>query len=303
VGVARFVQRWRRTCRDVPGVVALVVLLAATSAATFAPWLTPHDPVRMNIPLRLKEPGFAHPFGTDRFGRDALARVIFGLRITLGVSVLSVGLGLAAGGGLGALSSYFTRLWGWTVRLQEVLLSFPPILLAIVIVATLEQALGTLVLAVSFIQVPYFAIMTHNLVRSQLVLEYVQAGVALGGRDAHILARHVLPSVLPALLVYLTVRLSSAILSVSYLSFLGLGPPPPTPELGLIIAEGRQHLFSHPYLVAYPAAVLVPLVLSVNLAGDSLRDLLEGEARRPRGGRADGGDVHDGSRDTSDRRS
>lgn len=271
------VGRLWRVARDYAGLAALAVIALAVGVALFAPWITRYDPTRMNVPMRLRPPDSAYWFGTDRFGRDAFARVVFGLRITLGVATLSVALGLVVGSTLGAASSYFPRAWGWVVRAQEVLLSFPPILLAIAIVATLGQSLDTLVVALSCVQVPYFAIMARNLVRGQRSLEYVEAGVAVGAADVRLLARHIFPNVLPALLVYFTIRLSSAVLSVSYLSFLGLGPSPPTPELGLIISEGRQHLFTHPFLVTFPAAVLVPLVLSINLFGDSLRDVLEGE--------------------------
>lgn len=254
---------------------AAIVSLAAL-AALLGPWLAPHDPAVQTLALRLEGPSAAHPFGLDELGRDILSRVLWGAQVSLLVGVSVVGISALAGLLLGGIAGYFGgRTDDVVSRVIDVLLAFPGILLAIALVAVLGPGLGNVVLALSAIGWVGYARLVRGQVLRVRELEFVHAARALGAGAARILARHVLPPALPALVVQATLGMAGAIIAEAALSFLGLGVQPPTPSWGSMIDAGRGHLFDAPHLTVFPGLALALLVLGFNFLGDGLRDRLD----------------------------
>jgi peptide/nickel transport system permease protein len=259
--------------------LALTLLLILLALA--APWLAPYDPTAQNLPARLAAPGAAHWMGTDELGRDVLSRVLFGARVSLFVSVSVVlGAGLV-GLAIGALAGY---LGGWLDRLVNAVLinaflSFPGILLAIAFAAFLGPGLGKVILALTITGWAGYARLARAQVLQAKELDYVVAARTLGASDARILVRHLLPNILPPVLVQATIALAGAILAESTLSFLGLGVLAPMPSWGAMLNDARSHLFDAPHLVIFPALAVMAAVLAFNLLGDALRDWMDPRTR------------------------
>jgi len=266
-------QRFVRNRAAVAGglVVGLFVLLAIAGPA-----VAPHDPLAQNLANNYSGPTRAHPLGTDDLGRDTLSRLIHGARISLGISVIGVGLGLVVGTTLGAVAAYYGS---WTdavvMRAMDVLLALPGILLAIVIVTILGSGVVNTVLAIAVFAIPTFARIVRGSVLTIRTLDYIDACRAVGASDARIFARHILPNALSPIIVHTTLMLGTAILIASGLSFLGLGVQPPNPEWGAMLSKGRELIRTTPIVAVAPGVAITLVVLSFSLLGDGLRDALD----------------------------
>jgi peptide/nickel transport system permease protein len=252
-------------------IVAIVVLGALT-----APWLLPWDPATQDLPNRLQGPTWQHWFGLDELGRDILARVLLGARVSLLVGVVVVGVSSVLGMAIGGVSGYYGgRIDQLIGRIMDVLMAFPGMLLAIALVAMLGPSLVNVVLALTVIGWVGYARLVRGQVLRAREFEYVTAAKALGAQTPRILLKHVLPTALPPLLVQATLGMAGAILSEAALSFLGLGVQPPTPSWGSMINGGRVHLLDAPHLTIFPGVLLAIVVLGFNFLGDGLRDSLD----------------------------
>ncbi len=274
---ATFASRMWRTPVAVAGVVTVGAYVAA---AVFAPALSPADPLRMQPQALLAPPGAGHLFGTDQFGRDMLARMLYGSRTSLLVAFASVALALAVGGIAGVLSGYYGgALDNVLMRAMDVIFAFPAVLLAIAIMAVAGTAPSTIVLAIGIVYTPQFARVARASVLETRGLEYIEAARASGAGARRILSRHVLPNISAPLIVQTSLSLSFAILTESALSFLGLGTQPPTPSWGNMLAEARRFMVTAPWTAVFPGAAIALIVLGFNLLGDGLRDLLDPRLR------------------------
>ena len=255
----------------------LIVVMTAL-AAIVGPWLA-GDPFALALPERLNGPTWAHPFGVDELGRDVLARLVAGARVSLFVGLAVVSLSATIGVAVGAVAAY---AGGWideiVGRVSDVLLAFPGILLAIALVAVLGPSLTNVVLALVAIGWVSYARLVRGQVLKLRELEYVQAARALGARSVRILVRHIVPATLPAVTVQATLGMAGAIIAEASLSFLGLGVQPPTPSWGTMLDAGRSHLFDAPHLTVFPGLAIALLVLGLNFVGDALRDALDPRA-------------------------
>ena len=254
---------------------ALIVLLAAT-AALLGPLVVPYDPAAQQLALRLQGPSLAHPFGLDELGRDVLARIVNGARVSMAVGLAVVTVSTLLGTLLGATAGYFGgRVDDLISRVIDVLLAFPGILLAIALVAVLGPSLVNVVLALCVIGWVGYARLVRGVTLKIRELDFVQAARALGASSPRILLRHVVPGALPALAVQATLGMAGAILAEASLSFLGLGVQPPTPSWGTMLDAGRSHLFDAPHLTIFPGLSIAALVLGFNFVGDGLRDRVD----------------------------
>lgn len=255
------------------GGLLLALLLAS---AILAPKLAPHNPNRQNLGNDLQVFSTEHPLGTDKLGRDILSRTIFGSRISLLVGVSTVAISLSIGLFIGALAGYFG---GWLdlllMRAVDILLAFPGILLAIAFTALLGPGLDHVILALCLIGWTGYARLVRGEILSLREQEYVQAAHAMGGSPARVIIVHLLPNLLPPLLIQATFGLAAAITAEGSLSFLGLGVEPPTASWGSMLNEGRQFLLVAPHLTTYPGLAIMLTVLSLNLLGDSLQNRLQ----------------------------
>jgi peptide/nickel transport system permease protein len=253
-------------------VVGLAVL-----AAVIGPWLVPYDPSAQELALRLEGPSRLHWLGLDELGRDILARVISGARISLVVGLVVVSVSASIGAVIGSLAGYYGGIVDEAIsRVIDILLAFPGLLLAIALVAVLGPSLTNVVLALSLIGWVGYARVVRGQVLQAREFEYVAAARAIGAATPRILIRHVLPAALPALTVQVTLGMGGAILSEAALSFLGLGVQPPTPSWGAMLNYGRVHVLDAPHLTVFPGLAIAFVVLGLNLLGDSLRDSLGG---------------------------
>ena len=260
-----------------PGARVGAVLLALIIAgAVAAPLLTRYDPVQIAPAIKLQPPSAAHLLGTDQYGRDLLTRVLYGGRVSLSVGLLSVGAALVVGGALGALSAFWG---GWfdaiMMRVSDVVLAFPAILLAIALLAFLGGGFWNVTLAIAVVYAAPMARVARGAVLTVHHEEYVDAARAIGSGDFRILARHILPNAAAPLIVESTLRLAFAILAEAALSFLGLGTQPPTPSWGLMIAEGRAVMTFSGWPAIAPGIAITMTVLGFNLVGDGVRDALD----------------------------
>ena len=256
--------------------VGLAIVLVAVLAAVVGPALTPYSPAAQELSRRLEPPSLSHPFGLDELGRDILARLLTGARISLLVGLAVVSVSSLVGMTLGSIAGYFGgRVDDGISRVVDVLMAFPGILLAIALVAVLGPSLTNVVLALSVIGWVGYA----RLVRGQALrareLDFVQAARALGAGSTRIVIRHVLPTALPAVVVQASLGMAGAIIAEASLSFLGLGVQPPTPSWGTMLDAGRAHLFDAPHLTIFPGLAIALLVLGFNFLGDGLRDRVD----------------------------
>ena len=272
----------RRFTKDRVGMISLIVVALLILTAVVGPWVVPYDPENFFDYDHLNEgPSAMYWFGVDSLGRDVFSRIIAGTRLSLMTGLGSVFAGAVIGTVLGLLAGYYE---GWTdrivMRISDVLFAFPGILLAIGIVAILGGGLLNVVMAVAIFSVPAFA----HLVRGNvLVLKhetYVEAARSIGAGDAVIIFRHILPGTISVILVYLSMRIGSAIITASSLSFLGLGAQPPSPEWGAILNEAREDILTAPHAALFAVGAIFITVLAFNILGDALRDALDPTMRR-----------------------
>jgi peptide/nickel transport system permease protein len=253
----------------------------AVAAAVLGPWLTPFDPAAQVLSLRLSGPSGVHLFGLDELGRDILARVLAGARISLIVGLTVVTISASVGTLLGALAGYFGGLFDDGVsRVIDVLMAFPGLLLAIALVAMLGPSLGNVLFALAIIGWVGYARLVRGQVLRARELEYVQAARAQGASAVRVLWRHVIPTALPAVVVQATLGMAGAITGEAALSFLGLGVQPPTPSWGTMLNGGRAHLLDAPHLTIFPGLAIAVLVLGFNFLGDGMRDLADPKQAR-----------------------
>jgi peptide/nickel transport system permease protein len=258
--------------------VGWIIVISTVALAVFGPLVAP-DPYELDLAQRLNGPSWAHPLGVDELGRDVLARLVVGARVSLLVGLAVVSLSATIGVIVGAVAGY---AGGWvdelSGRLMDVLLAFPGILLAIALVAMLGPSLNHVVLALVVIGWVSYARLVRGQVLKLRELEYVQAARALGARPVRILVRHIVPATLPSVTVQATLGMAAAMISEASLSFLGLGVQPPTPSWGTMLDAGRSHLFDAPHLTIFPGVAIALLVLGFNFVGDALRDALDPRA-------------------------
>lgn len=260
--------------------VGLVILSVLMVAALLAPLLAPHDPTRQNLDRDLRTYSMENPLGTDKLGRDILSRVLYGGRISLLVGATTVVISLAIGLAIGSLSGYFG---GWTdqllMRLVDILMAFPGILLAIAFTAVLGPGLDHVILALCLIGWTGYARLIRGEILALREREFVHAAQALGCKPGRVIARHLIPNLLPPVLIQATFGLAAAIIAEGSLSFLGLGVEPPTPSWGSMLNDGRQFLLVAPNLTTYPGIAIMITVFGLNLVGDGLQDRLQGRSR------------------------
>jgi peptide/nickel transport system permease protein len=270
------IRFWKGILRHPVGRVGLAIILLTTLVALFAPWIAPHDPLKVNILNRASPPSRVFLFGTDDFGRDIFSRVIHGTRISLYISLLSVLFAFVFGVFIGAISGYYR---GWIdnviMRCMDAVMSFPAILLAIAIVAVRGGHINNVVLALGIVYIPRFARLVRGSVLSLKEKEFVEAALAAGNSDAVILFRHILPNCMAPLIVLSTIYLAYAILAEAALSFLGLGAPPPSPSWGNILSDARNLMLNAPWMTVFPGLAITLAVVGFNLFGDALRDVLD----------------------------
>ncbi|MER3555020.1 MAG: glutathione ABC transporter permease GsiD [Meiothermus sp.] len=258
------------------GLLGLILSLLVVGAALFGPPLSPFEPAKQDILTRLSGPSPSHWLGTDQFGRDLFSRILYGFCSSLEVAFVSVGLALVIGAPLGILAAYSG---GWPdriiLRVMDVLLAFPIILLAIGIVALLGPSQWNAALAIGIVYVPIFVRLTRGPALVLRTSDYIQAAQALGAGAGRVVFRHILPNLASVILVQTTLALSTAILVESSLAFLGLGTQPPNPSLGQMLAEGRSYLTLSPWTSLFAGLAILVASLGFNLLGDVLRDTLD----------------------------
>lgn len=271
---------WRRFLRQKVALVALGFLILLIGAAVFAPWIAPYDPSAPDYVNVLQGPSAQHWAGTDTYGRDIFSRIIWGARISLAVGFLSVTLGAIGGVCLGIIAGFYG---GWAdsvvMRISDLLLAFPGILLAIAVIAILGPGITNVIYAVAIFSVPVFARLARGTTLQLKQAVYVDAARAVGVADRVIMIRHILPGTLPNVIVYFSMRIGTSILTAAALSFIGLGAQPPSPEWGAMLADGRTYMGVADHLTLFPGLAIFLTVLGFNLLGDGLRDALDPKLR------------------------
>jgi dipeptide transport system permease protein len=268
-------------------VLAGAVFLVIALAAVLAPWLAPHDPVEQFRQHLLQAPAWTAQgssqflLGTDELGRDILSRLLYGARISLSIGLLSVVLASVPGVSLGLVAAFFPRIAGGIIlRIIDVLMALPGLLLAICVITVLGPGMVNTLLAIAIGALPAFTRLTRAVAQAELQKEYVTASRVAGARTLRLMLVTVLPNCLPPLIVAATLSFSSAVLETAALGFLGLGVPAPTPEWGSMLSAARDSIDRAPWVVTMPGLAMVLTVLSINLLGDALRDVLDPKLKR-----------------------
>jgi ABC-type dipeptide/oligopeptide/nickel transport system permease subunit len=263
--------------------VASILLVLIVLAGIFAPLIATYDPTETDIGSRLGAPDGDFWFGTDLFGRDVFSRVVWGARYSLPVGIATLLLGLLVGGVIGIVLGYRGgRLDAIGARVIDVTLGFPAIVLAIMVVSVMGVGLVNVVVAVAIAEIPRFARVVRSAVLVAKQNLYVESAIAMGASPIRIMALHILPAITPTIIVLGTLKLGDAILSTATLSFLGLGTQPPTPEWGAMLSSGREYMRYAPWMMIAPGLVLFITIISVNLIGDRMNELLDPRSARSR---------------------
>lgn len=268
----------RRLFRNKGAVAGLIIAILLVLMAVFADVLYDYkgEAIRQNIPERLQSPSVLHPFGTDEMGRDVLARIVHGSRISLTVAFASTFFSLLFGVALGTIAGYYrNKVDNIIMRAMDVLLAIPGTLLAIAVVAALGSSLTNLIIALTLSAVPSFARIARGAVLGVRDNEYIEAARAIGAKNHTIILEHILPNAMAPIIVQGTLNIAHSILITAGLSFLGLGVPAPTPEWGSMLSGGRTFIRDHSYLTLFPGVSIMASILAFNLLGDGLRDALD----------------------------
>ena len=269
---------WFRFKKNKLAMFGLILLLIMTLIAVFAPLIADYeqDVMVQNVAIRLQTPSREHIFGTDSYGRDIFGRIIFGSRISLFVGLVTVVIALTGGALIGATAGYYGgKIDNILMRLMDILLAIPSIVLAIAVVTALGPGIINLLIALSISRIPQFARIVRSAILSVKGQEYIEAAKACGTGDGRIILKHILPNAMGPIIVQSTLNMATTILAIASLSFIGLGVKPPTPEWGSMLSEAREFMRRFPYLVVSPGVSIVLAVLSLNLIGDGLRDALD----------------------------
>lgn len=266
--------------RSPTAIVGLIIVSAVILSGIFAPWISPYDPIKTDLYSRLEPPSKDHWFGTDKLGRDVLSRIIWGARVSLKVGVISVGIGMVIGVIIGLMGGYFG---GITEKLifsfVDLMLSIPPLLLALAIVATLGPGIRPVMTAVGISLIPIFARVARGSVLTVKEQNYVLSARALGASHLDIMLRHILPNILTPVIVMATLYCAFAIITEAALSFLGIGIQPPEPTWGAILSQGQQQMRTAAWISTFSGLAITVTVLGFNLLGDGLRDLMDPNMR------------------------
>ncbi|MBK1663603.1 dipeptide ABC transporter permease DppC [Rhodospirillum rubrum] len=278
---------WHYFSENKGAVAGLIFIVVIIIVALFAPQVAPHHPYEMNVPMAKLPPvwleggQWSYLLGTDALGRDILSRIIFGARLSLMVGAVVVTLSLVAGVGLGLLAGF---LRGWVdvviMRLMDIILSVPSLLLAIAIVAILGPGLENAMAAIAVVVLPHYTRLTRAAVMTEATKDYVTASRVAGASKGRLMVKTILPNTLAPLIVQATLGFSTAILDAAALGFLGLGARPPRPEWGTMLSEAREFVLSHWWIVTFPGLAILFTVLAFNLMGDGLRDALDPRMKR-----------------------
>jgi peptide/nickel transport system permease protein len=285
VAIARSKQGWQRFVRDLfrkrQAQIGGLVVLGLIMAAIFAPQIAPFDPYELDIPNRLQPPGAPYWFGTDDLGRDMFSRIIFGTRTTLQTGLSVIFIAASLGTTIGLISGYFGGRTDLIVmRVIDVGLAFPYILLALAIVASLGPSLQNALIAIGLAYVPGWARFVRGNVLSLKENEYVTAARAVGASHSRIIRRHILVNVLPSIVVIASLDFPAAVLSTAALSYIGLGAQPPTAEWGALLTGARSYMYTASWLVNFPGLAIFVTMLGFNFLGNALRDTLDPKLRR-----------------------
>jgi ABC-type dipeptide/oligopeptide/nickel transport system permease subunit len=266
---------WRRLMHDKVAATAAIFLTLTAAAAIFAPIIAPYDPYNTDLSKVMQPPSAAHWFGTDTAGRDILSRVIFGARNTLMIGLAGVIVGGVLGAVLGIVAAFYRRLDGWIMRLVDIMLAFPAILLGLAVAAIFGAGIAAVVVALVVATIPDVARVARGSAVAVMGQEFIEAGRAVGVSDFTLIWRYLTLNCISTIFVFLTLRFGQIILIGSALGFLGLGAQPPTAELGMMAAQGRDFLFLSGHIAIIPSLAIFVIVLAANLLGDALRDVLD----------------------------
>ncbi|MBW2146945.1 MAG: ABC transporter permease [Deltaproteobacteria bacterium] len=278
---ARWELVWGHFRRSKPAIFGAFLLIVIVFSAFFAPFLGLRSITEMNLTNIVAPPSWEHPLGTDSYGRDMLARIVFGSRVSLFVGFVAVGLAMFFGIPLGLSAGYLKgRFDNALMRIMDAFFTFPPILLAIALVGILGSSVKTVIIALTIVYTPRFARIVRSSTLAVSEFEYVTASRAIGCGSIGIIFKHILPNVSGPIIVQATVTYAYAILTEASLSFLGLGVQPPTPSWGLMLSEARMYIEDSPWYPIFPGLAIVVSVLAINLFGDGLRDALDPKRQR-----------------------
>lgn len=271
---------WRALLRDRSAMAALLILTLIVLGAVFAPLIAPHNPDAnsrsvMQPPVWAARGNWTYILGTDGQGRDMLSRILHGTRLTLLIGLVAVGIGGIIGSALGLFSAMYRRIDPWVMRLNDMMLSFPAILLGLALVAVMGPGIWPVIVALAMASIPDCARIARSIGMGVMGQEYIEAGRAVGLPDRTIFRKYLLRNSISSILIFLSLRFGQVILTGAALSFLGLGARPPASELGMMAAQGRDFLLFAPHIVAIPSAVIFIIVLCANVTGDALRDVLD----------------------------
>jgi peptide/nickel transport system permease protein len=273
-------RAWRRLLRRKSAVLGLVVIVLFVLMALLAPLIAPYDPTQQSWTTIRRPPSAQHWFGTDESGRDLLSRVIFGARASLFAGVVSISLALGLGVPIGLLAGYGGKWIDALIsRMTDAMLACPFLILAIALAAFLGPSLQNAMIAIGLTATPIFVRLTRGQVMSVKVEDYVEAARAIGNPPVRIVLKHILPNILPALIVQATISIATAIIAEASLSFLGLGQQPPAPSWGSMLNTAQRFLTNAPWMAIWPGLAIFLVVLSFNLLGDGLRDALDPKER------------------------
>lgn len=272
---------WKRMKRNKFAMLGLFIICTLVFCAIFADFIAPYGYAEQNLANRFKSPSLDHLFGTDNFGRDIFSRIVYGTRISLQVGFVAVSIAGIVGGTLGAIAGYYGKFIDNAImRLIDVMLAIPSILLAISITAAFGPGLTNVMIAVGIASIPAYARIVRASVLSVREQEFVEAARATGASDFRIIFGHILPNAMSPLIVQATLGVASAILSAAGLSFIGLGIQPPLPEWGAMLSAGRAYLRDYPHIVMFPGVTIMITIFALNLFGDGLRDALDPRLKR-----------------------
>lgn len=274
-------EMWSALTENTAAIVGLVIIVVLVLVALFGPLIMPFDPNFSDMTKSFQQPNAQHWFGTDQLGRDIFSRIIAGARISLTVGLSAVAIALTIGIVLGSIAGYFGgKLDTVIMRVMDMMLAIPSILLAIAFMAAMGKGIDKAVIAIGLVSIPEYARIVRGNILSVKENDYVQAARVIGSRDSRIIFKHILPNVLSSIVVRATLGISTAVLDTSALGFLGLGVQPPAAEWGDMLGRARGFIFTAPYTLIFPGIAITITVLAFNLLGDGLRDALDPKSRK-----------------------